>query len=208
MLTPTTTDYRRQILDVARHLLIEDGYKNLSMRKIARQLACSQGTIYLYFKNKDDIFYALIDEGTEQLYRDYQTILTAPNAPRTHLEQICRAYIHFGLTNPGYYETMYILLPLLKKRFSQEQYRRARRFLDLTANTLSNYAAESGRTLSDSFMEATILWAAMHGLVALILARRIDTRLAQEILIEQAIARALNGFCYTITQNNLTPTPS
>jgi len=78
MLNNVVTDYRREILEVARHLLVEDGYKNLSMRKIARQLACSQGTIYLYFKNKDEIFYALIDEGTEQLYHHYQTILTIP----------------------------------------------------------------------------------------------------------------------------------
>jgi len=193
---PHTSDdnYRTEILDAARQLMVQDGYKNLSMRKIARELNCSQGTIYLYFKNKDAIFYALIDEGTEQLYNAYKAVLQQPATPLAHLERICRVYVEFGLQNPSYYEIMYILLPILTERIPREQYRRARRFLDLTADTLQTVAEDRGITLESPFLEATVLWAAIHGMVALILAQRVDTSLNQTTLINQAIHRAISGF--------------
>lgn len=193
-----TNNYRSEILEVARQLMVKDGYKNLSMRKIARQLNCSQGTIYLYFQNKDAIFYALIDEGTEELYKKYRTILQNEATPLEHLQQICQAYIQFGLENSSYYEIMYILLPILKERIPKEQYRRARRFLDLTADTLNTVAQEQNIILENPFLEATILWAAMHGVVSLIIAQRVDTTLERETLIKQAINRAILGFVHHV----------
>ncbi|MDX1502000.1 MAG: helix-turn-helix domain-containing protein, partial [Thermoanaerobaculia bacterium] len=50
------SDLRRTILDRTRHLLVEEGYNNLSMRKIARAVGCSATSIYLHFENKDALF--------------------------------------------------------------------------------------------------------------------------------------------------------
>ncbi|MDM8530438.1 TetR/AcrR family transcriptional regulator [Anaerolineales bacterium HSG25] len=194
MTNESEKNHRRAILDAARQILIQDGYKNLSMRKIARQIGGSQGTIYLYFQNKDAIFYALIDEGSEKLYGLYETILNTPAEPQEHLTRICQAYINFGLENPSYYEIMHITLPMMTERFPKEQYRRARRFLELTAQTLQTCAAQKGETLSEPYLEATLLWATMHGVVSLIIAQRIDIRLDRERLIEQTIHRATSHY--------------
>lgn len=185
------TNLRRAMLDAARQCLVEDGYKGLSMRKIARQVGCGVGTIYLYFKNKDDIFHALIDEGFEQLYTAYQAVLTAEADPFDRLEGICRAYVDFGRTQPEYYAIMYMHHPTMVERFPQELYRRARRVLDVTADTLEA-CAESGRLrLSDPFTEATLLWSAMHGITSLIISQRVDARFDQAELIDQAIQRVI-----------------
>jgi len=53
----------RAILDAARDLFVSEGYANVSMRKIAERIEYSPAAIYRYFSSKDDIFFALAEEG-------------------------------------------------------------------------------------------------------------------------------------------------
>src|SRR5580700_10042702 len=54
---------RRAILDAARELFVNEGYQHVSMRKIAERVEYSPAAIYGYFPSKDDIFFALAEEG-------------------------------------------------------------------------------------------------------------------------------------------------
>ena len=54
---------RRAILDAARDLFVTEGYQNVSIRKIAERIEYSPAAIYGYFASKDDIFFALAEEG-------------------------------------------------------------------------------------------------------------------------------------------------
>ena len=54
---------RRAILDAARELFVNEGYQNVSIRKIAERIEYSPAAIYGYFPSKDDIFFALAEEG-------------------------------------------------------------------------------------------------------------------------------------------------
>src|SRR5688572_7024617 len=54
---------RRAILDAARELFVSEGYQNVSIRKIAERIEYSPAAIYGYFPSKDDIFFALAEEG-------------------------------------------------------------------------------------------------------------------------------------------------
>ena len=53
----------RAILDAARDLFVAEGYQNVSIRKIAERIEYSPAAIYGYFPSKDDIFFALAEEG-------------------------------------------------------------------------------------------------------------------------------------------------
>jgi AcrR family transcriptional regulator len=53
----------RAILDAARDLFVTEGYDNVSIRKIAERIEYSPAAIYSYFPSKDDIFFALAEEG-------------------------------------------------------------------------------------------------------------------------------------------------
>src|ERR1041384_6370662 len=59
---------RRGILDAARELFVCEGYRNVSIRKIAEKIEYSPAAIYGYFPSKDDIFYALAEEGFRLLH--------------------------------------------------------------------------------------------------------------------------------------------
>ena len=58
----------RAILDAARDLFVAEGYHNVSIRKIAERIEYSPAAIYSYFPSKDDIFFALAEEGFRLLF--------------------------------------------------------------------------------------------------------------------------------------------
>lgn len=68
-------DMNRQILSATESLIAEIGIQNLSMRKIATQAGIALGTLYLYFKTKDDLLnklaYDLFDRFHCYVTQDY-----------------------------------------------------------------------------------------------------------------------------------------
>jgi AcrR family transcriptional regulator len=64
-------DRRRDaIIDVAREVFFEEGYANASMSIIAARLGGSKGTLYNYFRSKDELFEAQVREGCERAARE------------------------------------------------------------------------------------------------------------------------------------------
>lgn len=186
------SDLRRTILDTTRHLLVEEGYNNLSMRKIARSAGCSATSIYLHFDNKDALFHALIDEGMDRLH---DTLSDARvDDPAESLERLCRAYIQFGVENPEYYEVMFMLHPERMARYPAEKYRRARRNVELFGSALARGVDSGQFASSDPDLGAGILWTTLHGAVALLIAQRMDVRVDRAAYIDAVIAHALAGF--------------
>ena len=191
---PNGSDLRRVILDQTRTLLVDEGYPHLSMRKIARAVGCSATSIYLHFENKDALTHALINEGMAQLYDALEAARDGCADPVTCLPAMARAYVAFGLANPEYYQVMFQLHPDRMARFPAEDYRRARRNLDLFAAALAAGTEAGHYHVENADVGAHVLWTALHGLVSLLLAERVDVKIADEAFIEAAIRHTLNGF--------------
>ena len=191
---PTDTDLRRLILDTTRHLLVEDGYASLSMRKIARSIGYSATSIYLHFENKDALFHTLIDEGMERLYAAQKAVEEAhAEDPVERLRALCRSYVAFGLENPEYYEIMFMLHPERMDRYPADKYRRARRNLDVITRALAE-GVEAGLVHTEHpRVSSSAIWAALHGTVSLLLARRVDIRIEPAAFIEAAVEQTLRG---------------
>jgi AcrR family transcriptional regulator len=102
---------RRSILDAARDLFVSEGYDNVSIRKIAERIEYSPAAIYGYFPSKDDIFFALAEEGFR--------LLGDPASPDGHdrlktlepLERIRAIFwrwYEFSRQHPQYFELMFL----------------------------------------------------------------------------------------------------
>jgi AcrR family transcriptional regulator len=102
---------RRAILDAARELFVSEGYRNVSIRKIAERIEYSPAALYGYFPSKDDIFYALAEEGFRLLHGDSAAALDAGLAALEPLERIkavlWRLY-EFSRQHPQYFELMFV----------------------------------------------------------------------------------------------------
>ena len=187
-------DLRRQILDTTRHLLVQDGYKSLSMRRIARAIGYSATSIYLHFENKDALFHTLIDEGMERLYEEMKTVEAGyPSDPADRLRALCQSYIDFGLNNQEYYEVMFLLHPEHMDRYPADKYRRARRNLDVIARALADGVAQGVMETDDPRVSASTIWSALHGTVSLLIARRVDVRISRDDFIAASIRQTMRG---------------
>ena len=58
-------EVRQEIIDAAMDLFLNDGYESFSIRKLAEKIEYSPTTIYLYFKDKDDLLYTVSEEYAE-----------------------------------------------------------------------------------------------------------------------------------------------
>src|SRR5271156_6369771 len=102
---------RRAILDAARELFVSEGYGNVSIRKIAERIEYSPAAIYSYFPSKDDIFFALAEEGF-QLLGDAPDARAAERLDR--LSPLDRLYAmfwrlyEFSREHPQYFALMFV----------------------------------------------------------------------------------------------------
>jgi len=83
---------REQILDTSRHLLIKSGYKQLSMRKIARSIGVTATSIYLHFDSKDHLLHALIEEAIEDLNDRLEAVVSSSNNVVERLRMLADLY--------------------------------------------------------------------------------------------------------------------
>lgn len=100
---------RERILEVARHLFVTKGYRAISMRSIGQHLGYSHGSLYYHFKDKAELFYALVREDFNRLERLFERVLNqTPSEGLSKMEQVMLEFIRFGLDHPHHYEIMFM----------------------------------------------------------------------------------------------------
>jgi len=97
-------EFRRVILDSARELYINEGYEKFMMRKLAKKIGYSSTTIYVYFKGKDDLPFAICEQGAEQYFVNLNHIRRLNINPLDVLRQALLYCLEFGFTDPNQYE--------------------------------------------------------------------------------------------------------
>src|SRR6185369_17180425 len=94
-------EIRKMILDASMKLFIEEGYDHVTIRKIADIIEYSPTTVYLYFKDKDEVFYHLHEQGFAKLAELNQNLAGIDN-PLIRLCKMGENYLQFGIQNPEY----------------------------------------------------------------------------------------------------------
>ncbi len=100
----------RAILDAARELFVAEGYQNVSIRKIADRIEYSPAAIYSYFPSKDDIFFALAEEGFRLLSHVDGCVADRLTAmpPLDRIRSIFRGLYRFSCEHPQYFALMFV----------------------------------------------------------------------------------------------------
>lgn len=98
----------RAILDAARDLFVSHGYQEVSIRKIAERIEYSPAAIYSYFPSKDDIFFALAEEGFRLLFTYRGTPRPASDDPAETLRAMFFRYYEFSKQHPEYFALMFL----------------------------------------------------------------------------------------------------
>lgn len=194
MLTLVEMSLREEILDVSKRILIKNGFSKISMRKIAKEADVTATSIYLHFKNKDDLLLALIEDSVEHLNAELMEALDPGKNVIRQLEDLARAYLHYALEHPQAYEIIYMVRPEEMPKYPREKFQQIRSIYEFLAGIIQKGVEQQLFAVDDPLISAYTLWAQMHGIASVILNKRLDTRIPVEKFVEQAIDHIIQGF--------------
>jgi AcrR family transcriptional regulator len=165
-------EMRARILEAAKTLFLEDGYASVSIRRIADAIEYSPSTIYLYFKDKDDILFALHNIAFKQLFRRQKGNAEIED-PRLRLEAFLSTYLEFALDNREYYDLMFIQYAPVSRIMELAEWRYGRRSYESLKETVRQ-CQERGYLVNLNLDAAAFgLWSFVHGIASLYIRHRI-----------------------------------
>jgi len=159
------------ILQSAHQLFIDKGFEQVSLRNIAEAIEYSPATIYLYFKDKDEIFYALHGEAFKIFNAFVLPIITIKD-PLERLFAMGEKYMEFAFTNPKYYEIMFIVESPMRCEENSEEWKEGERTLAFLEGIVEECKASGHFKGQDSKVLSFSIWSAMHGICSLALRDR------------------------------------
>ena len=86
-------DKRAAILRAATQVFARNGYFNAKVADIARSAGVADGTVYLYFKSKEEILHSIFDRGVEEAIADARRQIADSDDPREQLRRIARLHL-------------------------------------------------------------------------------------------------------------------
>ena len=181
-------ELRRTILDAAREAFVADGYESVSMRSLADRIGCSHGALYLHFKDKREIFDALVEESFAQLETALRSMRVSRNDPGKFAKKAARAYVDFGLTNPHAYEFAFVL-----HRPAGSPSARPHRAYDLMRALVKRCIDEKRFRAMNVDVASQALWTAVHGVTAMLIARPDFPWADRDAVIGRVIDSAVDG---------------
>jgi AcrR family transcriptional regulator len=186
---------RQEILDAASEMFATEGYTNVSMRKIADRIEYSPTTIYLYFKDKNDLLNQICEQTFAKLSETIEKIEDDSEDPAKCLRKGMRAYIEFGLQNPNHYEVTFIT-PIMdylgEDALPFEGSKGQKAFEHIARQVALSIKAKQFKRGDVAVISQTI-WAAIHGVTALLISHKDFPFVEKDVLIKSVIDTTLKG---------------
>ena len=162
-------ELRRQIIAAARELFVNEGYENVSMRKIADKIEYSPTTIYLYFKDKADLLDSVCKETLLDLLNTLELLNRDKSNPVETLKKSGKAYVDFGLKYPQDYKLTFVVRPQFQKGLGLEEGSVGERVFNYLCAMVSECIRQ--KAFRQVAVETTgqALWSAVHGVTLLLI---------------------------------------
>jgi len=181
------------ILDAARELFTAEGYRNVTMRKIAERIEYSPAAIYSYFPSKDAIYLALAEDGFRRLHARASAVPDHPSA-LARLRTLWWAFYEFSREHPSYFELMFVdrSVPQLCQGWSG---------FELLASLMETATSEIRRAIDAGELPTTVrpraavslLWGTMLGPAVIQLGQRLSPGEDSDLLARDILDTTLAG---------------
>ncbi len=163
---------RETILEAARTLITEQGLRNTTTREIAKRCELSEGTLFTYFRGKEEMFVALLFEAIDFMEEGLEDLLSSGQDGRERVRAMWSFFREVQDAHPEYFHVFsYLASPGSLDEVSEEVQRRLekrsgdnfRRFARILEDTVSH---------PEPRLVADVLWASFFGLMVLRDSRR------------------------------------
>jgi len=184
---------RDGILSAAREIASSEGWRAVTIRKIAGIIEYSPPVIYEYFDSKEDLLLELVRTGYARQLEAIQKARASSGSSEEALLEMSRAWCRFAFEAPDLYQVMYglggVSFPVTELRKEGEK------MAVVMAGVLEDILVKNGKEAQDVWGKVTLAWATFHGLVALAMAGRIPGGNEEtERLVDQAVRDYLSAW--------------
>lgn len=108
------------ILDTAEKLFFSRGFDSVSMEELAKEIELGKGTLYLYFKSKDALLFAIILRRMNELHEIFQECTDLKLSGREKAKLMGKRYFEFVNENKEYYQMVCTNGPKLFRKLGNE----------------------------------------------------------------------------------------
>lgn len=185
------SETREAILTAAREAFVREGHARFTMRELAQSLACSPGAIYLHFTGKEALLHCLVEESFAKLLEVLNEVPSSDD-PTANLKNRLRAYVNFGLVYPHHYHFAFLLTPTTQNRQGSPPLTPHEAF-DVLRRSVAECRSRRLMPSVDGETASQALWAAVHGITSLLIAKPGFPWVERERLIARVIDMAVDG---------------
>lgn len=160
-------ELREKAIAAAEAIVVSDGYRSLNARRVAAEMDYTAGTLYLLFKNFDDLIMQVNGRTLDVLH----TALTRPHAADGSVEALAIAYIRFAHEHNQRWKLLYEYHPsddIIRPDWYQEKLERLFALVETALQGEKSDIPPTQRRIA-----ATALWGAIHGICTLELDERL-----------------------------------
>lgn len=161
------------ILRAAKKLFVEKGIEKTTIRSIAKEIEYSVGTVYVYYKDKNDILHDLHTQGFKQLGGEMKVLFNVAD-PMERLKAMGRVYLQFALENPDMYDLMFSMKAPMEflESMHKEDWNEGKGTFDVLRTTV-NHCMETGHFKGHQLEPLSFaIWSMVHGMASLHISQR------------------------------------
>ncbi len=185
------SDLRQSILEAATKLFEEKGYEDFSLRQVAEAIGYTPTTIYLYFKDKDDLLLHVAYDGFKLFGQSLQKAYQSNKSTLERFEATGWAYFDFAMSHPIHYRLMFMQRSEFLQR-KLESYESIIESFGVLQRVIEEGIQENLFIPGDAKSHSALIWANVHGVVSLAFTGMFGQKEAQQLFALQmeAIRRA------------------
>jgi AcrR family transcriptional regulator len=186
-------EIRRMALDAAEAIVVAEGYKGLSARKVAATIHYTVGTLYLVFENLDDLALQVNGRTLDRLFEALRARQDNADHPEAALLALSSAYIAYAESESPRWDMLFEYVAEKGDDPPEWYQRKLERVFGLVETALRPLA----RKEDEIQQAARVLWASVHGICILKIRQRMNPVGNQdtEAMVHMLIRNFLRGFC-------------
>lgn len=97
---------RKEMIDAAERVFFSKGVENTTMDDVAEEAEYSKGTLYLYFRNKEELLYAIKIKASVMLKEEFSKVIDLKKNGLENVRNIGRNFIKFSKEHPDYFDLL------------------------------------------------------------------------------------------------------
>lgn len=182
------------LIDTALLMVEEDGINSITLRELTKKLGVSRSAIYRHFDSKDDLIKAVIKTAFSRFDDGFPIKIIESNDIINSFRIMGKGYIDFAMDNPNIYRMM----------FGHEVHKQREESCDIENPdehigfhkliALVQKAQDANLFKNDCpMLQATVIWAMMHGLSNLLIDGHILVKDNLDALFDLSFVTIING---------------